>query len=124
MRWFFSVSRPALALSIMVWALWGCASNGGPSPSAAQVRVGMDKDSVLELAGSPKRTFRSNGQDHWVYVFFQGEEEMAQLITFADNRVLKIGSVIPKNNWMRDLEQAESMEEFEKAARSRKRKRD
>lgn len=89
-----------------------------PSRELEKVVPGMDKDEVLETAGNPKRTFRANGQDHWVYVFYRGEQEYLQQIDFVDGKVLKVMAARPKLGLTRDLENAESMEEYEAKVRA------
>lgn len=103
----------ALALTMTLAA---CAST--PARDLDSVLPGMDKDEVLETAGNPKRTFRAGGQDHWVYVFYRGEQEYLQQIDFADGKVLKVLAARPKLGLTRDLENAESMEEYEAKVRA------
>ena len=83
-------------------ATWGCSSL--PPNRVEQVREGMDKAQVLEQAGSPKRTFRTNSQDHWVYVFFRKDEEFSQQISFEDGKVVQIARATAKQNWGREIE--------------------
>ena len=71
---------------------------------SAEVREGMDKDEVLKIAGSPKRTFRSNSQDHWIYVFFKKEDEYSRQVSFEDGKVVKVSRPSQKHNWGQELE--------------------
>jgi len=100
--------------------LSGCST--APIGDLDQVRPGMDKDYVLTKVGNPKRTFRSNGQDHWIYVYFKDEVELTRQIDFSDGKVLKIGRPISKQSLERSLESSETMEEFEAKAREHQRK--
>jgi outer membrane protein assembly factor BamE (lipoprotein component of BamABCDE complex) len=100
--------------------LSGCATPGGQLFN--EVREGMDKDTVLHTAGNPKYTFRSNGQDHWVYTFFEKDQEFSRQVDFLDGKVTKIGKPIAKQGFMKELEAAESMEAFEKKTREQQRK--
>jgi hypothetical protein len=98
------------------------------SGCASQVRVldnvheGMDKDEVLEAAGNPKRTFRSNSEDHWIYIFFKDDKEWDRQIDFKAGKVIRIGRPVPKRSWTRQLEDTNTMEEFERKAREHQRK--
>lgn len=55
-----------------------------------RVQPGMDKDSVLELAGNPQHTFHKDSQDHWIYEFYQDGQEMSRHIVFETGHVVKI----------------------------------
>lgn len=109
-------------MRVQIWLvmlfLVGCAS----TPSLDSIRPGMDKDEVLREVGNPKRTFRANSQDHWIYVYFVGEQEYARQIDFAQGKVVKVGRPVAKNSLEKQLENAESMEEFEAKAREQQRK--
>ena len=105
-------------LSILFIA--GCASQ--PHADLERIRPGMDKDLVLHEIGNPKRTFRANGQDHWIYVYFENGHEMSQQIDFADGKVIKVGRAVSKQSLEKALESAQSMEEFEAKAREHQRK--
>lgn len=109
-----------LRLWLFVLILSGCASTN--KSSLNDIGVGMDKDLVLEKAGDPKRTFRSNSQDHWIYVYFEGDEEWRKQIDFREGKVIKVGRPISKRNWQRELEDTNSMEEFEAKAREHQKK--
>ncbi|MBX3020309.1 MAG: outer membrane protein assembly factor BamE [Bdellovibrionales bacterium] len=98
----------------------GCASI--PQRDLENLRPGMDKDMVLNKVGNPKRTFRANGQDHWIYVYFENDIQMSRQLDFADGKLLKVGLPISKQSLERALENAESMEEFESKAREHQRK--
>lgn len=100
-------------LWIAIAFLTGCAST--PSHPLKDVRVGMDKDQVLAAAGSPKRTFREHAQDNWIYSYFQNNQQLTQILTFDDGKVIRISA--PKSHWEKDLENSSSMEEFEKKAK-------
>lgn len=91
--------------------LAGCATNVPRALDA--VRPGMDKDKVLESAGNPKRTFREASQDHWIYTYFQNDREWRRDITFEDGKVLRITRPLAKEDWVKELEKSNSMEEFE-----------
>lgn len=106
-------------LLISLW-LTACAST--PHADLDEVRSGMDKDQVLQKVGNPKRTFRASGQDHWIYVYFQDGQEVARQIDFADGKVVKVGRPVNKNSLERQLENSESMEEYESKARAHQRK--
>lgn len=80
------------------------ACSSAPKHLVEDVKEGMDKDQVLDTAGNPARTFRTNGQDHWIYVFYQGSQEMARDVVFEENRVVSIGRPVGKENWTKTLE--------------------
>ena len=101
--------------ALILLLLTGCATS---VPLALdEIRPGMDKDQVLEKAGNPARTFREAAQDHWIYSYFRGDEEWRRDIIFDSGKVIKVSRALSKNNWMSNLENSESMEEYEAQAR-------
>jgi hypothetical protein len=112
-------------MRILVWLgffmLVACASNT-VSTALEKVRVGMDKDKVLDAAGNPKRTFRESMQDHWIYTYFKDDHEYRRDVVFEDGKVVKITRPVAREDWMKDLEKSGSMEEFEHKAREHQKK--
>ena len=104
-------------ICIFCLLLSGCA---GSLPRAIeQIRTGMDKDQVLETAGNPQRTFRETSQDHWIYVYFNGEQQVLRDVTFEDGKVAQISRpIVGQEPWVKDLEKSKSMEEYEQKART------
>ncbi len=96
-------------MSRIVWvlflALTACAT-ATVEQSLERVNAGMDKDEVLRTAGSPRRTFREHGQDHWIYVYFKGDVEMNRIVVFEDGKVAKLGRPRTKAVWEKELEAA------------------
>lgn len=85
--------------------LTACASMS-VEKSLESVSAGMDKAQVLEKAGNPKRTFRENSQDHWIYIFFRGGEEMSRMVVFDEGRVVRVTKARGKTNWDKEVEAA------------------
>ena len=105
------------------WTLLFLTSCAGNQPRALdEVRTGMDKDRVLDVVGNPKRTFRESMRDHWIYVYFQNKQEWRREIVFEDGKVSRIGRPLAKQDWLKDLENSDSMEEYEKKARDHQKK--
>ena len=95
--------------------LSGCTSVQG---ALDEVRPGQDKDSVLHAAGNPARTFRENNQDHWIYVYYQKNQQWLRDVIFDDGKVIRVTRPnLTKEGWVKDLERAGSMEEYERRAR-------
>ena len=110
----------------MIWiiclALVGCTT---PMPRTLEhVTLGMDKDRVLENAGNPKRTFRENSQDHWIYIYFVDDKEWKREVVFEGGKAVRITDPLAKENWVKELEKASSMEEYEYKAREHQKKAD
>jgi len=102
-------------------ALTGC-STVSVSKALEQIHPGLDKDRVLESAGNPARTFRENMQDHWIYTYFLNDHEWRRDVVFADGKVVKVTPPTAKENWVKDLERSDSMEEYETKARAHQKK--
>ena len=105
-------------LMVLYTVLTAACASKTPRVDLERVREGMDKARVLDAAGSPKRTYHQRGQDHWVYVFFEGDRELYQQIDFRDGIVTKVNAVTGKANFTGRLEGAESMEDFEKTVKA------
>lgn len=99
--------------------LSGCTSVPG---ALDEVRPGQDKDSVLRSAGNPARTFRENNQDHWIYLYYQKDQQWLRDVIFEDGKVARVTRpTVTKEEWVKGLERAGSMEEYERRARSHQR---
>lgn len=58
----------------------------------SEVRVGMDKPTVIELIGGPQKASRIQGRDRWIYIFRSPTEgEQIREIHFEYGRVLYVG---------------------------------
>ena len=64
----------------------------------------MDKAAVLETVGNPKRTYRDRGEDHWIYVYFDGERELSREVVFEGGKVERVTRARAKTNWDKELE--------------------
>ena len=118
-------ARPFLlsALGTLVAAvLNGCAARPVKRLELDRIHVGMDKGQVLELVGNPKRTFHSEGRDHWTYQFYEYEREMLTQIDFRDGHVVKVGQPSLRRGFVNTLENAESMEDYERAVKDHQKK--
>jgi outer membrane protein assembly factor BamE (lipoprotein component of BamABCDE complex) len=113
--------RMRLFLWLGFLALAGC-STLSVSKALDQVHPGIDKDRVLESAGNPQRTFRENMQDHWIYTYFLKDKEWRRDVIFEDGKVVKVTQPAAKENWVKDLERTDSMEEYETKAREHQKK--
>jgi outer membrane protein assembly factor BamE (lipoprotein component of BamABCDE complex) len=93
----------------------GCSS---PRVAMEGVRLNMDKTQVLDAAGNPHYTYRSDDQDHWVYLFVTDDREWTRTVTFDKGKVLKIGKAQTKDAAMKELENTSTLEEFEAKGRA------
>lgn len=101
------MQRTFLILTVLLGFL-GCSSV--PMNTALdRVKPGMDKAAVLEVAGNPKRTYREQGEDHWVYVFFESQRELSREIVFESGKVEKVGPPRAKTNWDKEMENLQHM---------------
>jgi outer membrane protein assembly factor BamE (lipoprotein component of BamABCDE complex) len=103
----------------VVGLLAGCAS-APPLPEALDsIAVGMDKDKVLESVGNPQRTYREESQDHWIYIYYSKDKEWRRDIVFAAGKVVRVTRPQAKEEWVKELENTTSMEEYENKVRAR-----
>jgi hypothetical protein len=97
--------------------LTGCASGPGRWD---EIRLGMDKAQILELAGNPKRTFRDSGTDVWEYEFIDEGRQIQRQIVFSSGKVSRMTAPRPRGLGPAS---ADSMEQFERRGRSEQRQR-
>lgn len=97
----------------------GCASNF--DADLKKVRIGDDKDRVLEILGNPKRSTRIKDKDRWTYVYQKDGQQQTEHIDFQDGKVIKIAD---KTGKLEDLtpENAETYEDYEKSILKRRKK--
>lgn len=91
------MSRNALLFLVLSFAFFGCQSN--PLREFSDLRQGMYKDEVLDIAGSPSRTQRWHGMDRWTYIYFlesnqmgwKGTDRAEKEVHFASGRAVYVG---------------------------------
>ncbi|MCE3010299.1 MAG: outer membrane protein assembly factor BamE [Proteobacteria bacterium] len=64
-----------------------------PSKQFNKVSVGMEKDQVLEIMGSPQQTLRRSGADRWTYVFYNTETQESRQVHFSEGKAIYVGEV-------------------------------
>lgn len=58
-----------------------------------QVNVGMDKDDVLQIMGSPQRTQRWRGKDRWTFVFYEDRIRFEKEVQFHEGIATYVGYI-------------------------------
>ena len=72
----YVIMKSVLKYFVTLLLLFFTACSSAPVNEALnRVRVGMDKDDVLNIAGNPKHSFRAGGKDHWIYSYYVGDTE-------------------------------------------------
>lgn len=82
-------------MSVGKFAQWflffGAISCASTAPQRlSQVKVGMDKAEVLDVAGNPKRVKRQTGGDLWTYLYYVNEQPFEKGIRFEAGQVVEI----------------------------------
>lgn len=66
-----------------------------PVRQFSKVQVGLEKDQVLAVMGSPQRTLRRAGQDRWSYLFYDEDNNRVQKeVRFENGVVIHVGEPI------------------------------
>src|ERR1017187_10542881 len=77
-----------------------------PLKSFDEIHVGMTKDEVIELVGSPKRSEYKDGKDKWAYVFYANPEankaELKQ-VTFQSGHVISVGEDVEEIKRIKEI---------------------
>lgn len=58
-----------------------------------QVNLGMDKDDVLQIMGSPQRTQRWRGKDRWTFVFYEDRIRFEKEVQFHEGIATYVGQI-------------------------------
>lgn len=56
-----------------------------------KIKVGSDKDAVLDYLGSPRNMTRMGGEDRWYYMYYQDDVRQQKEIHFRDGLVTYVG---------------------------------
>jgi outer membrane protein assembly factor BamE (lipoprotein component of BamABCDE complex) len=83
-----------------------------------QVRVGMDKPTILDLVGGPQRAGRIMGRDRWIYSFRSATEgDQIREIHFESGRAVYVGGRVAPNTPAEDQDRMNEKVVREEAAR-------
>lgn len=85
--------RSILTTSIMSCALLLTACQTNMLNEYNKLHLGMEKDDVLEVMGSPQRTQRFHGKDRWTYVFYQDRIRYEKEIQFFEGNATYVGDI-------------------------------
>jgi len=56
-----------------------------------KLHLGMEKDDVLNVMGSPQRTQRFHGKDRWTYVFYNDHIRYEKEVQFFEGNAVYLG---------------------------------
>ena len=98
------------ACSVFLLSFFSCTTL--PYNNFQQVKVGDFKSDVLELVGSPKRTLRKNGKDHWIYVFYHQNPPISKEVIFEEGQVATINDTGGSSDLEKKLLKSNSMKEY------------
>jgi outer membrane protein assembly factor BamE (lipoprotein component of BamABCDE complex) len=120
------ISRHGAWLSVMLLFMGFVFSTAGCSTPAHlafdTIQVGQSKSDVVEIMGSPQKTIRVKDQDQWVFVFFQGDEQIVKGVSFESGRVIAIEQFRSETPLERELKSVSSMREYEEKINSSRQK--
>lgn len=90
-----SVLRLLKLSSLMVLSSLLAACTTPRQKGFEKIQVGMDKSSVLEIAGNPDKTQRWNGKDRWTYKHLISDTNAEiKEVHFEEGRVVYVGSQV------------------------------
>lgn len=82
----------SITLIFMLFATSACQTND--LKEFEKLKLGMDKDEVLGIMGSPRRSERRLGQDRWTYVFYNQGQLHQKSVLFDENKASYVGDPI------------------------------
>lgn len=78
-----------------------------------EVKVGMDKNNVLAIMGTPNTSGRFHGKDRWIYVVYEDGVRFRKEVHFEDGHAVYVGNeyVPPKDQQAATIDQVNLEEE-------------
>lgn len=111
------VTASKLVLSIFFLGLFSACQTTSHK-NFEQVRVGMDKPTILDLVGGPQRSGRIMGRDRWIYHFRSATEgDQIREIHFESGRAVYVGGRVAPNTPAEDQDRINEKVVREEAAR-------
>jgi outer membrane protein assembly factor BamE len=79
----------------------------------SEVKVGMDKNNVLAVMGTPNTSGRFHGKDRWIYVMYEDDVRFRKEVHFEDGHAVYVGNeyVPPKEKQAATVDQVNLDEE-------------
>jgi len=117
-----NMSKITISLLVLIFSsvIFGCATS--LKQDLQKIDTGMDKSDVLNLLGSPWITRRVKTQDHWIYRFYEADQEYRKQFVFEYGKVVKMSGAKPFPNPEVKLKDAGNIEEFRDAAKMKQKK--
>ncbi|MNL36026.1 Outer membrane protein assembly factor BamE [compost metagenome] len=84
-----NLTIPVLALCMLILA----ACQTSMVRQFDQVTLGMEKDDVLNLMGSPQRNQRYKGKDKWTYIFYDKRIRHEKEVQFFEGNAVYVGNI-------------------------------
>lgn len=83
------MNRLLALLFISFFVSVGCQTN--ELRQYEKLKLGMDKDEVLNVMGSPVRSERKHGLDQWTFRFYHQDQLYLKQVNFTDGKASYIG---------------------------------
>lgn len=89
------MNRKFILLNVMLFGLLTSACQMSSVRQFSKIQVGMEKDQVLAIMGSPQKTLRRAGQDRWSYSFYDDDNNKVQKeVRFENGFAIHVGDPI------------------------------
>ena len=86
--------RILLRVTVSAMALFLISCQTARVRSFSDIKVGMDKSTVIDLVGGPAKSAHHGLKDRWVYIFHTQENEIVREVQFEHGRVSYVGNKI------------------------------
>lgn len=83
--------RSILTISLISSSLLLSACQTNMLKEYNKLHIGMEKDDVLEVMGSPARTQRFHGKDRWSYIFYEDRIRYEKEVQFFEGNAIYVG---------------------------------
>lgn len=83
--------RAILSISLISSGLLLSACQTNMLKEYNKLHLGMEKDDVLQVMGSPQRTQRFHGKDRWTYIFYTDRIRYEKEVQFFEGNAIYVG---------------------------------
>ncbi len=100
-------------LFLLMSTVFVLACQTSPVKDFEQVQLGMDKNKVLHLVGSPTSSMRFGSKDRWIYRMYEDDVRYIKEIHFLDDKAVYVGEepTVPEERQAQVIDRKNAEEE-------------
>lgn len=82
------LSSAYFVIALVVFSTFASCAHQSRPERLQKLKLGTDKSVVVEQFGSPTQTLRRDEADHWIYRFYQDNEEYYTVLIFSVSKLV------------------------------------